>query len=94
MTHVTSVDPNFGMRPLKLQSGLRSSEKPLRFGIAHDPLAPLLLPSRTGTYFAPKIDQYRVPDEFEEWMARRCILLQSIGNPTTLANYDAILASG
>jgi hypothetical protein len=63
------VDPDLGMRSLKLQSGLRSSKKPLRFGLAHDPLAPLFPPSRTGTYFAPKIDQYRVPNESNGWHA-------------------------
>ena len=65
------VDPNVGMCPLKLQSRLRSLEKPPRFGIAHDPLTSLLLPSRTGTYFAPEIDRCRAPDKSNGWHALR-----------------------
>jgi hypothetical protein len=60
-----------GMCPLKLQSRLRSLEKPPRFGIAHDPLTSLLLPSRTGTYFAPEIDKCRAPGKSNGWHALR-----------------------
>jgi hypothetical protein len=63
------VDPNSGLRLLKRQSGLRSSEKTLCFGIAHEPMVALLLPSCTGTYLAPKIEKYRVPDESNRWHA-------------------------
>src|SRR6478736_2134154 len=61
------VDANVGMGPLKLQPRLRCLKKPPRFGIAHDPLTPLLLPSRTGTYFAPEIDKCRAPDKSNGW---------------------------
>ena len=71
------VDPNVGMCPLKLQSRLRSLEKPPRFGIAHDPLTSLLLPSRTGTYFAPEIDKCRAPDKSNGWHALRPPHVQS-----------------
>jgi hypothetical protein len=65
------VDPNVGMCPLKLQPRLRCLEKPPCFGIAHEPLTPLLLPSRTGTYFAPEIDKCRAPDKSNGWHALR-----------------------
>ena len=65
------------MCPLKLQSRLRSLEKPPRFGIAHDPLTSLLLPSRTGTYFAPEIDKCRAPDKSNGWHALRPPHVQS-----------------
>ena len=71
------VDPNVGMCPLKLQPRLRSLEKLPRFGIAHDPLASLLLPSRTGTYFAPEIDKCRAPDKSDGWHALRPPHVQS-----------------
>ena len=63
------VNPDSGLRLLKRQSGLRSPEKTLCFGIAHEPMVALLLPSCTGAYLAPKIDEYRVPDEFNRWHA-------------------------
>src|SRR3984957_2523471 len=86
------VDPNVGMCPLKLQSRLRSLEKPPRFGIAHDPLTSLLLPSRTGTYFAPEIDKCRAPDKPNGWHALRPPNVQS-RESTAATNHDAIRSS-
>ena len=67
----------------------RSLGKPPRLGIAHEPLTPLLLPSRTGTYFAPEIDKCRAPDKSNGWHALRPphVLRESL---TASANHDAI----
>jgi hypothetical protein len=86
------VDLNVGMCPPKLQPRLRSLEKPPRFGIAHDPLTPLLLPARTGTYFTPEIDKCGAPDKSNGWHALRLHMFNR-ENLTATANHDAIRLS-
>ena len=56
------------LRPLEVQPSLRGANECLSLSVTHEPVPPLPMPTRSGTYLTPETHQYRVPGEFE-WLA-------------------------
>ena len=61
------IDPNLSLRPLEVQPSLRGANECLSFSITHDPVPPLPMPTRPGTYLTPEINEDRVPGETNGW---------------------------
>src|ERR1700730_10376831 len=61
------VDANLSLRPLEVQASLGGTNECLSFDVTHEPVPPLPMPTRSGTYLAPEIDEHRVPGESNGW---------------------------
>ena len=55
------------LRPLEVQPSLRGANECLSLSVTHEPVPPLPMPTRSGTYLTPETHQYRVPGELNGW---------------------------
>ena len=61
------IDSNLSLRPLEVQPSLRGANECLSFSVTHEPVPPLPMPTRSGTYLTPETNEHRVPGESNSW---------------------------
>ena len=61
------INSNLSLRPLEVQPSLGGTNECLSLCVTHEPVSPLPMPTRSGTYLTPQTNEHRVPGESNGW---------------------------
>ena len=78
------VDLNLSLRPLEVQPSLGGANKCLSFGVTHEPVPPLPMPTRSGTYLTPETNEHRVPGKSNSWHSQGPVRQSQVPRPRSI----------
>ena len=81
------VDSNLSLRPLEVQPSLGGTNECLSFDVTHEPVPPLPMPTRSGTYLAPETNEHRVPGESNGWHSQGPVRQSQAPRPRSILDY-------